>query len=183
MIHYKMCLFYACVYMRESDCGRAKGHKRQWCCPLFWWCRAGVRLYESRWVYYACLLSLARRAAFRCLFTEPLWHTVWCQVLLCRCVVPALLAIIFFHHVFLSAFPLQPTSKKKEKEKRYWLLFMSTLEDLELQSWRSEWRCANLYERGRQNQCFLKVNDNMILFTTVIVTTIKSPCNVCALII
>lgn len=159
VVLYRIVIFFcsfllACMYMRESDCERAKGHKQQWCCPLFWWCRAGVWLYESRWVYYACLLPLyapprQKSCVSLCLFTEPRWRTVRCQVLLCRCVVPALSAIIFFI-MFFACLSITAHVKKKNKKnrKRYWLLFMSTVEDLELQSWRSEWHCANRYERG-----------------------------------
>lgn len=41
------------------------------------------------------------------------WHTVRCQVLLCRCVVPALSAIIFYH-VRRPVFRCSPRQKKKK---------------------------------------------------------------------
>lgn len=118
------CLFvclHAHRYMRESDCERAKGHKRQWCCPLFWWCRAGVGLYESRWVYYACLLPL--RAAPRqksCVplfvYRAPVAHTVVSSLVVSLCRSRSL-SNYFLLSCFSSAFPLRPTSKKKKKRK------------------------------------------------------------------
>lgn len=75
-----------------------RGHKRQRC-SLFCWCQAGVWLYESRWFYYACLLS---QHAAQC--TSPCQHAC---VLMCvftgpsgrRCTVTYCSKAGFFAHV------------------------------------------------------------------------------------
>lgn len=76
-------------------------------------------------------LLLARRAAFRCLFTEPRWHTVRCQVWLSRRVGPALSIILLF---FCLLFHYSP----QQNEERDIGFYLCQLEDLELRSQRSE---------------------------------------------
>lgn len=108
-------------------------------------------------VYFLCALLLARRAAFRCLFTEPRWLTLWCQVLLCRCVVPALSAIIFFI-MFFVCFSITAHVQKEKKKKKGLLAFIYVHSGgFKAAILKVRVTLCKRLRKGRPNQCFLQV--------------------------